>query len=123
MNYYIGDVSKTTGFGIHTLRFYEKKNLISPKRDCHNRRIYSENDLFRLRIIKNFKIIGTSLEDIELYFHFFDNPKEGKEERRMFLLAEKEKINSQIEHLKTVENFIDDILINCHLVNSQNKTK
>ncbi|HCT64204.1 MAG TPA: hypothetical protein DIC60_02850 [Lachnospiraceae bacterium] len=57
-------------FGIHTLRLYEKKNLISLKRDFRNRRIYSENDLFRLKIIKNFKIIGTSLEDIELYFHF-----------------------------------------------------
>ncbi|MCO7127518.1 AraC family transcriptional regulator [Sporolactobacillus shoreicorticis] len=28
----------------------------------------------------------------------------------------KEKINAQIEHLRTVEKFIDDILIKCHLV-------
>lgn len=116
MEYLIGDISKETGFGIHTLRFYEKKNLISPKRDFRNRRIYSENDFFRLKIIKNFKIIGTSLEDIELYFHFFDNANEGKEERKIFLLAEKDKINSQIEHLRTVESFIDDILIKCRLV-------
>ena len=115
MEYSIGDVSKATGFGIHTLRFYEKKKLIFPERDQHNRRIYSENDLFRLKIIKNFKIIGTSLEDIELYFHFFDNDCEGKKERRIFLLAEKEKIASQIEHLRSVDKFIDDILIKCHL--------
>ncbi|WP_110954383.1 MerR family transcriptional regulator [Anaerosinus massiliensis] len=117
MVYLIGDISKATGFGIHTLRFYEKKNLISPKRDSRDRRIYSENDLFRLKIIKNFKIIGTSLEDIELYFHYFDNANEGKKERRIFLLTEKEKINLQIEHLRTVESFIDNILIKCDLVN------
>lgn len=116
MNYLIGDVSKETGFGIHTLRFYEKKKLITPQRDGNNRRIYSENDLLRLKIIKNFKVIGTSLEDIELYFHFFDHENEGKKERKAFLLAEKEKINLQVKHLKTVENFIDEILITCHLV-------
>lgn len=38
MEYLIGDISKETGFGIHTLRFYEKKNLISPKRDSNSTR-------------------------------------------------------------------------------------
>lgn len=115
MDFFIGDISKETGFGIHTLRFYEKKKLIFPKRDCRNRRIYSEADLFRLKIIKNFKIIGTSLEDIEAYFHFFDHPNEGRKERKKFLLDEKGKISLQIKHLKAVEEFIDDILERCHL--------
>lgn len=115
MEYLIGDLSKVTGFGIHTLRFYEKKKLISPKRDGRNRRIYSEQDLFRLNIIKNFKIIGTSLENIERYFHLFDHVNEGKEERKLFLLAEKDKITSQIQHLKEAEHFIDTILVICHL--------
>lgn len=116
MEYLIGDISRETGFGIHTLRFYEKKKLIFPNRDYRNRRIYSENDLFRLKILKNFKVIGTSLKDIESYFHLFDKYKEGREERKKFLLAEKDKIRLQIKHLKTVEKFIDDILIKCHLL-------
>lgn len=116
MEYLIGALSKATGFGIHTLRFYENKHLISPKRDCRNRRIYTDRDLFRLQIIKNFKIIGTSLEDMELYFHFFDCANEGKAERSKFLLAEKDKINAQIQHLKEVENFIDEIIVKCHLM-------
>lgn len=117
MEYLIGDLSKETGLGIHTLRFYEKKNLISPKRDSRNRRIYTEDDLARLKIIKNFKIIGTSLEDIGLYFHFFSSAAdEGKVERRKFLLAEREKIQIQIKHLEEVEIFIDDILVRCRLL-------
>lgn len=115
MDYFIGRVSKETGIGIHTLRYYEKKHLICPKRDSSNRRIYSENDLFRLKIIKNFKIIGTSLENIEEYFRLFDNINNGKDERRRFLLTEKDKINAQIEHLRGVEQFIDGLLIKCHL--------
>ena len=116
MQYLIGDIAKTTGFGIHTLRFYEKKALIEPKRDARNRRVYSEGDLFRLQIIKNFKKIGTSLDDIELYFHYFDDPNEGKTDRKKFLLAEKERIHAQVEHLKLAEKFIDDILVKCHFV-------
>lgn len=116
MEYLIGDISRETGFGIHTLRFYEKKKLIFPNRDYRNRRIYSENDLLRLKILKNFKVIGTSLKDIELYFNLFDKSNEGREERKKFLLVEKDKIYLQIKHLKTVEEFIDDILIKCHLL-------
>lgn len=116
MQYFIGGLSKETGFGIHTLRFYEKKKLIFPKRDPQNRRIYSENDLFRLNIIKNFKIIGTSLEDMEEYFHLFEYENQGKEERKTFLLAEKEKITSKIEHLQAAEDFINELLVKCHLL-------
>lgn len=116
MEYLIGNIAKETGFSIHTLRFYERKKLVFPKRDQCNRRIYSENDLARLKMIQNFKIIGTSLEDIELYFHFFEHEGEGKEERGEFLLMEKEKIKLQIKHLREVEKLIDDILVRCHLI-------
>ena len=45
MKYSIGDFSKITNLSIHTLRYYEKENLIRPERNSANRRCYTENDV------------------------------------------------------------------------------
>ena len=45
MEYSIGEFSKRTGLGIHTLRYYEQEQLITPKRNAANRRRYAEQDI------------------------------------------------------------------------------
>lgn len=45
MDYSIGEFSKVTGLGIHTLRYYEHESLIIPLRNTSNRRRYSEKDI------------------------------------------------------------------------------
>lgn len=41
MEYSIGEFSRLTGLGIHTLRYYEHEGLIAPGRGSGNRRCYS----------------------------------------------------------------------------------
>ena len=41
----IGELTKRTGIGEHTLRFYEKKGLIRVLRDGQGRRFYTEKDI------------------------------------------------------------------------------
>lgn len=40
MEYSIGEFSKLTGLGIHTLRYYEHEGLIAPERNSGNRRCF-----------------------------------------------------------------------------------
>ncbi|KPA19424.1 MerR family transcriptional regulator [Candidatus Magnetomorum sp. HK-1] len=47
-----------------TIRFYEEKNLISPKRTSGNQRKYSKKDWARLRLILRGKRFGFSLDEI-----------------------------------------------------------
>lgn len=115
MAYSIGEVSKATGLSVYTLRYYETRGLVSPQRDKEGRRAFEQNDLARLAIIKNFKIIGTPLEEVERYFHLIELEGEGISHRRAFLLSEKERIALKIKQLEGVEEFIDDILIRCGL--------
>lgn len=55
MEYTIGEFSALTNLGIHTLRYYEKENLISPKRKENGRRLYSENDVNWIQFIMRLK--------------------------------------------------------------------
>ena len=56
MEYSIGEFSRLTNLGIHTLRYYEHENLITPKRNSSNRRCYSDKDL--VQRCNNFEVIS-----------------------------------------------------------------
>ena len=67
MDYSIGEFSKVTGLGIHTLRYYEHENLIIPLRNANNRRRYSEKDIAWIAFIKRLKATGMPIKEIKKY--------------------------------------------------------
>ena len=67
MEYSIGEFSKLTGLGIHTLRYYEHENLIIPDRNSSNRRRYSDRDIAWIDFIKRLKDTGMPIKEIKRY--------------------------------------------------------
>lgn len=69
--YKIGEVSKRSGVGIETLRFYEKSGLVDrPSRTASGYRVYDGSILERLAFIKKAQMLGFSLDEIrELIDH------------------------------------------------------
>lgn len=51
--YKISIAAKKLGISVHTVRMYEREGLIIPYKKNTNQRLYSENDLERLRCIRN----------------------------------------------------------------------
>ena len=62
MEYSIGEFSKLTGLGIHTLRYYEQEGLIAPERNSSNRRCYSDKDLTWIEFIKTSERHGNAYQ-------------------------------------------------------------
>jgi len=61
----IKDVEKETGLTAKSIRYYESKKLINVKRNEENSyRIYTEEDVNRLRWIKMFRYLDFSIEEI-----------------------------------------------------------
>ncbi len=65
--YAIGEFSDITNVSIYTLRYYEKENLINPKRMDNGRRTYSEEDIAWIQFIKRLKETGMSIKEIHKY--------------------------------------------------------
>lgn len=62
----IGQVARRAGFGIETVRFYERKGLIDePPRRTSGYRQYPASVISRLRFIKRAKDLGFSLREIK----------------------------------------------------------
>ena len=61
-----GAVAKLAGINVETLRFYERRGLLpKPPRTAANYRIYSEEDVRRIRFVKQAQQLGFSLTEIE----------------------------------------------------------
>jgi MerR family copper efflux transcriptional regulator len=61
----IGKLAKAAKVSIHTIRFYEKSGLLpAPARRPSGYREYSELDVLQLKLIREARLLGFSLEEI-----------------------------------------------------------
>lgn len=67
----IGDLCKEFHVSARTLRFYEEKGLLSPRRDGQDR-LYSRRDRVRLQYVLMGKCVGFSLDEIREMLDFHD---------------------------------------------------
>ena len=65
--YMISVAAELVGMHPQTLRIYEAKGLVRPKRTAGNTRLYSERDVERLRVIQRLTTeLGLNLSGVEL---------------------------------------------------------
>jgi DNA-binding transcriptional MerR regulator len=63
--YRIGEIATHTGVSVETLRYYEKRRLLTPPpRSEGGFRLYSDDALRQVRFIKQAQSLGLTLDDI-----------------------------------------------------------
>ena len=108
MDYSIGEFSKVTGLGIHTLRYYEHENLIIPLRNANNRRRYSEKDIAWIAFIKRLKATGMPIKEIKKYAALRAKGDATLSERMEMLIQHRQSLNEQIRQLQEHEAMLDE---------------
>ncbi len=63
-HYTISDLAGELDITPRTIRFYEEKGLISPRRSSRNHRLYSHSDRDRLELVLRWRRLGYTLEKI-----------------------------------------------------------
>ena len=108
MDYSIGEFSKVTGLGIHTLRYYEHENLIIPLRNASNRRRYSEKDIAWIAFIKRLTATGMPIKEIKKYAALRAKGDVTLSERMEMLIQHRQSLNEQIRRLQEHEAMLDE---------------
>jgi DNA-binding transcriptional MerR regulator len=103
--YTIGDLAREFGVTLRTLRFYEDRGLLSPRRDG-TARIYDARDRERLSVILKGKQLGFTLTEIRAML---------AEERSahgpaMNLKLSLDQVEDQIRHLEQQKAEIEEAL-------------
>jgi len=108
----INELSKITGITIHTIRFYEKSQLIKGKRKedvkTNNYFHYDDEIVDKLMLIKDAKSIGFTLSEIrQLLDAWYDNQFDL--EKKISILDEKIiSIDDKIKQLKQMKKLVAD---------------
>lgn len=101
----IGDMARTFGVTLRTLRFYEDKGLLSPKRDGSTR-LYTRRDRARLKLILLGRKVGFTLRDVKHMIDLYD-PKGSNAKQLKVVLDKSEK---QMARLLKQKEAIDEAI-------------
>jgi DNA-binding transcriptional MerR regulator len=106
--YTIGEMAKEFEVTSRTLRLYEEEGLLIPERQG-TRRIYSERNRVRLRLILRGKRLGWSLAEIKELFDLYDS-SHGEEAQLELMLGKLEQRREMLEAQKRdIENALEDL--------------
>ncbi len=88
--YSISDLAAEFDITTRTIRFYEEKNLLNPRREG-TRRVYSPADRTRLRLILRGKRLGLSLDDSAEIVLMYGSPGNNRKQLEKLVSRIREK--------------------------------
>lgn len=103
--YLISDLAREFGVTLRTLRFYEDRGLLSPRREG-TARIYSARDRARLSVILKGKQLGFTLAEIQEMLA----ADGGKGATAVDLKLSLDKVDEQIAHLESQKAEIEEAI-------------
>ncbi|BCH35281.1 transcriptional regulator [Mesorhizobium sp. L-8-10] len=103
--YRIGEMAKTFGVTLRTLRFYEDRGLLSPKREGSTR-LYTRRDRVRLKLILLGRKVGFSLRDVKQMIDLYDPTGTNIKQLRLTL----EKSEKQLGRLQKQRAALDEAI-------------
>lgn len=104
--YFIGDMSRICNISKKALRYYDEINLIPSHREgCNNYRYYTEESLLAVPVIKYYKQMGFTLEEMKEYIegntsNAFTSMQASFQAKLKELEAEQEKIRRKYVSVK-----------------------
>jgi len=99
--YMISVAADLVGMHPQTLRIYENKGLVSPKRTRGNTRLYSEADLDRLRLIQRLTSeLGLNLAGVEVVLRMEDELRRARAQIERLQLEMRDEIQNIHKHYR-----------------------
>lgn len=114
MELLISELAEKCGVNKETIRYYERKKLLQqPSRTHSGYRIYSEDDVKRIKFIKRLQDLGFSLGEIYKLLGVVDNDEVRCRDMYEFVSKKEEEVQKHIEDLKRIETMLQDLKQRC----------
>lgn len=110
----IGQLAKTAGVNVQTVRYYERRNLLQPAgRTPSGYRVYDHEALRLLRFIKNAQALGFTLHEIEELLDLRVSSKSlcGDVQRRAE--AKLKQVEAKVRDLKSLATTLRGLIHTC----------
>ena len=107
----IGKLAAAGGVGVETIRFYQRKGLLSTPKRSEGVRRYGPDDVRRLRFIKQAQMAGFTLEEIRelLALDAGDNRSAARDLAKNRL----EQLDKRIAELRRAQEALQGLIAEC----------
>ncbi|ODG90833.1 MerR family transcriptional regulator [Gottfriedia luciferensis] len=105
--YSIGEVAQMLGISTHTLRYYEKEQIILPDRNENGERLYSESHIQWLRFVLKLKETQMPVNKIKEYAHLYTEGEHTSLARLDLLVEHKQSIEHQLKTLEETNKMLE----------------
>lgn len=110
----IGKLSRETGVGVETLRYYERRGLVEPaQRTGSGYRLYGPEAARRLRFIRRAQALGFSLSEIAELLALSDRPAETAAEVKRLTQDKISDIENRIRDLQRMKQALAELEQRC----------
>ena len=110
----IGQLAKSAGVKLTTIRFYERRGLIpEPHRAASGYRQYTSDMVTRIHFIKNAQAIGFTLEEISELLELKENTNTHCKTIKARAAHKIELVDNKIQVLKTIKRALQDLHDGC----------
>ncbi|MFB6286997.1 MAG: MerR family transcriptional regulator [Candidatus Bipolaricaulia bacterium] len=108
-----GEVAERAGVNIHTVRYYEERDLLPPvPRSAAGHRQFTGEHLAHIRFVKRAQELGFTLEEIRELLSLRADPEAGEEVREK--TEEKiEEVRGKIRDLQRIEEKLTELAEAC----------
>ncbi|MGE7834789.1 MerR family transcriptional regulator [Viridibacillus arvi] len=105
----ITDIAKEFDVTTRTIRYYEELGLLSPQRTDAKKRIYTNSDYAKLKLIFRGKKYGFSLDEIKEMVLLFDKDRTGKKQLERTVAYGKLKMAEIDEKMRELQEIRDEL--------------
>jgi len=110
--YTIGVIAEMLKVHPQTLRVYEREGLVKPKRTSRNTRLYSDNDVERLKLILSLTDdLGVNLAGVEIILNLREKMERMRRDMQKFLEQFQSAFSQRIE---MADYWKDDAIVPAH---------
>ncbi|MEC8579440.1 MAG: Cu(I)-responsive transcriptional regulator [Pseudomonadota bacterium] len=109
----IGDVATASGLPAKTIRYYEDIALVTPKREANGYRVFSENDLHKLRFLARARALGFAIEDCRTLLALYEDKGRSSAEVKELSRKHLEEIDQKIAQLQSMRNTLAHLVEAC----------
>jgi DNA-binding transcriptional MerR regulator len=113
----IAEIAAEFGISTRTIRFYETKGLLSPRR-INGARVLGRRDRARLVLILRAKAIGSSLDEIKQYLDLYGAHGEGRATQLKFVI---DRTQAAIADLEARRAQIETTLAELRVINKSSR--
>lgn len=104
----IQDIANSLGVTTRTLRFYEDRGLIEPRR-VGTARVYSKREAGRMQLILRGKRLGFSLREIEEFLRLYDADPQHVEQMRVLAERCRERVDELRQQMTALVQTIHEL--------------